>query len=130
MKLAIKFVLFSWIMVFGGCGAEDHHHDHDHDHDHHHEGEVKDGPKHGSGQGGGQGAGKADGSGDKDGKGKETGQAPVNSKCPLNPTRDVKADVVTSFGDQNVAFCCNRCKSKFDGFADEMKSTVLAKVTK
>lgn len=140
MRIVARLFLFSWLMVFGGCGAEDHDHDHDHDHGHSHEGHDHDGhdhdhdgddadaEKHGSGKGDGTGGGKGDGKGDKDGKNESGKAAPINTRCPLNPTEPVNEDATVSFGDKTVAFCCNKCASKFEKMTDEMKTMALAKV--
>ncbi len=49
---------------------------------------------------------------------------PINTICPV-ADRPAKADVVTEWEDKKVAFCCNRCKARFEAepekYADKLK---------
>lgn len=40
--------------------------------------------------------------------------APVNTKCAVNPGKDAKASVTVTHKGQEIAFCCNNCKAKFE----------------
>lgn len=49
---------------------------------------------------------------------------PINKICPV-ADRPAKADVVTEWEGKQVAFCCNRCKARFEAeperYADKLK---------
>lgn len=50
--------------------------------------------------------------------------APVNTVCPVG-ARPIRTDVTSKFKDKEVAFCCTKCKAKFDAnpaaYADKIK---------
>ena len=39
--------------------------------------------------------------------------APVNTTCPVG-ARPIRADVTSNYQGKEVAFCCTKCKAKFD----------------
>lgn len=39
--------------------------------------------------------------------------APVNTVCPISG-KDVDASITSKHKGEDVAFCCNKCKTKFD----------------
>lgn len=49
---------------------------------------------------------------------------PINKTCPV-ADRPAKEDVVTEWEGKKVAFCCNRCKARFEAepekYADKLK---------
>ncbi len=50
--------------------------------------------------------------------------APVNTVCPVG-ARPVRTDVTSNYQGKEVAFCCTKCKAKFDAepakYADKIK---------
>jgi YHS domain-containing protein len=39
--------------------------------------------------------------------------APVNTTCPVG-ARPVRTDITSNYQGKEVAFCCTKCKAKFD----------------
>ncbi|MFZ4765992.1 MAG: YHS domain-containing protein [Roseimicrobium sp.] len=39
--------------------------------------------------------------------------APVNTTCPVG-SRPIRTDITSNYQGKVVAFCCNKCKAKFD----------------
>jgi len=39
--------------------------------------------------------------------------APVNTQCPVG-ARPIRSDITSVYQGKEIAFCCNKCKSKFD----------------
>jgi YHS domain-containing protein len=39
--------------------------------------------------------------------------APVNTVCPVG-ARPIRSDITSTYQGKEVAFCCNKCKAKFD----------------
>jgi YHS domain-containing protein len=39
--------------------------------------------------------------------------APVNTTCPVG-ARPSRTDITSTYQGKEVAFCCNKCKAKFD----------------
>jgi YHS domain-containing protein len=39
--------------------------------------------------------------------------APVNTVCPVG-SRPIRSDVTSVYQGKEVAFCCTKCKAKFD----------------
>lgn len=50
---------------------------------------------------------------------------PVNSKCPMAPSKAVNPAVTTDWNGKTVAFCCKGCKGKFEKLSDEEKAKKL-----
>lgn len=50
--------------------------------------------------------------------------APVNTTCPVG-ARPVRTDITSAYQGKTVAFCCSKCKAKFDAepakFAAKLK---------
>lgn len=50
--------------------------------------------------------------------------APVNTTCPVG-ARPARTDITSSYQGKTVAFCCSKCKAKFDAepakYADKIK---------
>lgn len=53
-----------------------------------------------------------------------TSAAPVNTTCPVG-SRPARADITSNYQGKEIAFCCNKCKAKFD--AEPAKYTVKEK---
>lgn len=49
--------------------------------------------------------------------------SPANTKCVMNPNKDVNKDK-TSTASMTVAFCCEKCKAKFDADPKQFISKV------
>lgn len=39
--------------------------------------------------------------------------APVNTSCPVG-ARPIRTDITSHYQGKEIAFCCNKCKAKFD----------------
>jgi YHS domain-containing protein len=39
--------------------------------------------------------------------------APANKTCPVG-SRPARADITSTYQGKEIAFCCNKCKAKFD----------------
>ncbi len=50
----------------------------------------------------------------------------MNSKCPVSGEELQSGSPTSTFDGQTVAFCCDKCKAKFDGMSPSEKK---AKVT-
>lgn len=50
--------------------------------------------------------------------------APVNTTCPVG-SRPARTDITSTYQGKTVAFCCSKCKAKFDAepakYADKIK---------
>ena len=50
--------------------------------------------------------------------------APKNTTCPVG-SRPVRSDITSTYKGKEIAFCCNKCKAKFDAepekYADKVK---------
>jgi YHS domain-containing protein len=39
--------------------------------------------------------------------------APANTTCPVG-SRPIRTDITSTYNGKQIAFCCNKCKAKFD----------------
>jgi YHS domain-containing protein len=39
--------------------------------------------------------------------------APANTTCPVG-SRPIRTDITSNYNGKQIAFCCNKCKAKFD----------------
>jgi len=50
--------------------------------------------------------------------------APANTTCPVG-SRPIRTDITSTYQGKEIAFCCNKCKAKFDAepakYADKIK---------
>ena len=50
--------------------------------------------------------------------------APANTTCPVG-SRPIRSDITSTYQGKEIAFCCNKCKAKFDAepakYADKVK---------
>jgi YHS domain-containing protein len=50
--------------------------------------------------------------------------APVNAKCAVNPSKDIKAGVTVTHKGKEIGFCCNNCKAKFEADPEKYAANI------